>query len=137
MIRNSVPCVIFLALFYGCSERDSPHARTDVPKQDAASVVANELVRVDGASGDQHPLVCGVGGDFPAGRELAFRHAESRELVHAVFPEGVEPPPSADGDFVLRGQFQEIQNMSRYTRKKPGPNYRYLVVSSWEHAAGE
>jgi hypothetical protein len=98
---------------------------------------AHILVPVDGASADQHPLVCGVGGDFPAGCELAFRHAESRELVHAVFPAGVTSPESPDGKFVLRGHFQNIQNMSRYTLKKPSQDYRYLVVSSWEHSESE
>ena len=134
MIKKSVTGVIIVVLLPGCSQSDRPCATTNVQKQGSASVVLDILVHVDGASGDQHPLVCGVGGDFPAGRELAFRHAESRELVHAVFPAGVTPPKSPDGKFVLRGHFQNIQNMSRYTLKKPSQDYRYLVVSSWEHS---
>jgi len=93
------------------------------------------LVYVDASSADapQHPLVCGAGRDFPAGRELAFRHSESRESVHAVFPEGATAPVRLNGSLVLRGHFQGIQNWDSYKRKKPQEDYRYFVVSSWKH----
>jgi len=51
-----------------------------------------------------------------------------------VFPAGVTPPDTLDGKFVLCGHFQGIQNMDRYKFKKPEKDYRYFVVSSWEHS---
>lgn len=100
--------------------------------QGASSITLAPLVPVDASSSDtQHPLVCGAGRDFPTGRELAFRNPQSREFVHAVFPEGVTPPRSFDGKFVLYGQYQGIQNRKSYTLKKPPEDYRYFVVSSW------
>jgi hypothetical protein len=98
------------------------------------SATLDDLVHVDAIeSCPQHPLVCGVGGDFPAGHELPFRNSPSGEFVHAVFPEGVTPPETLDGKFVLRGHYQAIQNRTRYTWKQPPKDYRYFVVSSWEY----
>jgi hypothetical protein len=81
----------------------------------------------------QHPLVCGPGRDFPAGKELTFKNAESEVGVHAVFPEEVTVPNKLQGTFVLHGHFQSIQNRARYTGKKPPEDYNYFVVSSWEY----
>lgn len=101
--------------------------------QGEASITLAHLLGIDASSSDtQHPLVCGAGRDYPAGREFAFRHFQSRELVHAVFPEDVTPPKSFDGKFVLHGQYQGIQNRKSYTLKQPPENYRYFVVSSWK-----
>jgi hypothetical protein len=101
-----------------------------VPRE--STITLAPLVAVDASSSDQHPLVCGAGRDFPAGRELAFRHSQSREFVHAVFPQGVTPPKTFDGKFVLYGQYQRIQNRKIYTLKQPSEDYRYFVVSSWK-----
>jgi len=98
------------------------------------AISLDNLVYVDVSSSDapQHPLVCGAGRDFPTGRELAFRTSQSREFVHAVFPEGVMLPKTLDGKFVLHGQYQGIQNRKIYTLKRVPEDYRYFVVSSWE-----
>ncbi len=115
--------VVALFCVLGCSQTNT-------------SLTLKNLVYVDMYSPSyhtQHPLVCGTGRDFPAGRELAFRQSESRESVHAVFPAGVTPPNTLDGKFVLRGYFQGIQNRGSYKFKKPKEDYRYFVVSSWEY----
>jgi hypothetical protein len=96
------------------------------------STTSKSLVHVDASSGRQHPLVCGAGGDFPDGRELAFENSESGDFVHAVFPAGVTPPEKLDGPLVLHGHYQGIQNWTRYTHKRPKEDYRYFVVSSWD-----
>jgi hypothetical protein len=80
----------------------------------------------------QHPLVCVEGGDFPTGKELIFRHLESGESIHAVFPKGIMPPKDLDGEFIFHGHFQSIQKWGHYKLKKPGKDYRYFVVSSYE-----
>jgi hypothetical protein len=111
-----------------------PQGLTVKPKsetQSRPSIALNNLVYGD--DDRQRPLVCGAGGDFPTGREMAFTQVESKETVHAVFPADVTPPTTLDGRFVLRGHFQGIQRMDRYTHKKPEKDYRYFVVSSWEH----
>lgn len=98
----------------------------------STSITSTSLVHVDAPSGRQHPLVCGAGGDFPEGRELAFENSRSGDFIHAVFPAGVTPPETLDGPLVLHGHYQGIQNWTRYTLKKPKEDYRYFVVSSWE-----
>jgi hypothetical protein len=93
-----------------------------------------DLVYVDALSaGYQHPLVCGPGGDFPAGQEFVFKNEESDHFTHVVFPEEIEIPDDLQGDFVLHGSFQGIQNRTRYTQKIPPDDYSYFVVSSWEY----
>lgn len=116
---------------------DSGKSRNYYEQQDSASVTLANVVYVDMFSSDyttSHPLVCEVGRDFPAGRELAFRRPESGESVHAVFPENVAAPEDLKGSFVLRGHYQRIQNRDSYKLKKPSEDYRYFVVSSWEHS---
>ena len=81
----------------------------------------------------QHPLVCGPRGDFPAAKELTFKNADSEVFVHAVFPEEVTVPNKLQGNFVLHGHFQSIQDRDRYTHKQPPEDYQYFVVSSWEY----
>ena len=127
-------CVVALFCVLGCSRTRSFQSSVHAEKQNSTPLTLKSLVYVDASSADaQHPLVCGGGGDFPAGREFAFRQSGSRESVHAVFPEGVTPPKALDGKFVLHGHFQGIQNRDRYKVKKPKEDYRYFVVSSWEH----
>jgi len=121
---------------FGCSQIHSSKSAGDTEKQDYASITLGNLIYVDMFSAEyttQHPRVCEVGGDFPTGQELAFRYVESRKSIHAVFPEGVTAPKNLNGNFVLHGHFQGIQNMDRYKVKKPEKDYRYFVVSSWEY----
>jgi hypothetical protein len=126
-------CIVLIFSVSGCSSHtESSQSSANTESKAITLTTSKTLVHVDGSSGDEHPLVCGADGDFPAGHELAFRQADSGDLVHAVFPEGITPPKSLDGKFVLRGHFQNIQNMARYTRKIPSQDHRYFVVSSWE-----
>jgi hypothetical protein len=110
-----------------------PRKKDNAVKGDSSITLAS-LLRVDASSSDtpQHPLVCGEGRDFPVGREFAFRHAQSREFVHAVVPESVEPPKTFNGKFVLHGRYQGIQNRNIYTLKRPPADYQYFVVTSWK-----
>ena len=97
------------------------------------AVTLNDLAYLDPrTSTTQHPLVCGEGKDFPEGSEFAFRNPQSREFVHAVFPGHIERPETFDGQFILRGDYQSIQNRKTYTIKQPPEGYRYFVVSSWD-----
>jgi len=101
-------------------------------RQDHSFVTLRNLVaNYDG----QHPLVCGAGRDFPAGREVVFRSSESGKPVHAVFPGGATAPENVDGSFVLHGRYQGIQNRDRPKHKlykRIPSDYRYFVVASWE-----
>lgn len=127
-------CVIVMLCAAGCSHNDAPISAGTAEKQDTTSVTLTGLVHFGAVSADpQHPLVCGTGGDFPAGREMTFGYSESQGWIHAVFPEGVTPPKDLNGNFVLHGRYQGIQNWDRYTLKKPRQDYQYFVVSSWEH----
>lgn len=114
--------VVALFCVLGCSQTNT------------SLTLTNLYVDVSSADAPQHPLVCGADRDFPDGRELAFRQSESRESVHVVFPSGVTPPDTLDGKFALHGHFQGIQNGDSYKFKKPKEDYRYFVVSSWEHS---
>ena len=127
--------IIALFCVLGCSQIDRSIPTESSETQSRPSITLKNLVYVDMYAADhrQRPLVCGAGGDSSTGRELAFRQVESKETVHAVFPAGVTPPETLDSKFVLRGHFQGIQNMDRYKFKKPEKDYRYFVVSSWEH----
>lgn len=125
---------VLLLCTLGCSQSDSPDRFDSAARQEPPSRTLTNLVYVDElSSGYQHPLVCGPGGDFPAGEELVFRDAESDRFVHAVFPEEIERPDELQGSFVLHGHYQGIQDRSRYTRKTPPLDYSYFVVSSWEY----
>ena len=126
--------IVALLCAFGCSRVDDPTPADAHTVQDNASVTLDNLVYVDPASATtQHPLVCGAGRDFPTGHELAFRNAQSREFVHAVFAKGVTSPSKLTGKLVLHGRYQTIQNKQIYTHKQPADDYRYFVVSSWEH----
>ncbi|MBC7981318.1 MAG: hypothetical protein H7Y36_12215 [Armatimonadetes bacterium] len=118
--------------FFSCSRVEHP-APTDTPtEQGRTTLTLGNLVHVDATSeGISHPLVCGVGRDFPDGHELIFRSLESGELVHSVLPEH-EPPKTLDGKFFLNGHYQTIQNRKSYSIKQPPEDYRYFVASSWE-----
>lgn len=128
------PIWILVALFaFGCAQTDRPTPTDTSEAQNGPSVTLDNLSYDDPSSSDtQYPLVCGVDRDFPNGRELAFRNSQSREFVHAVFPEGVTPPKDPSGKFVLHGHYQGIQNRKSYTLKQPPENYRYFLVSSWK-----
>jgi len=120
---------IFVVLCaFGCSQTEQPK-----PTGDSLTTL-DYLLHVDHASATtQHPLVCGIGRDFPAGRELAFMNPKSKEFVHAVFPEELPLPQNPKGKCVLYGRYQTIQNRSSYTRKHPPEDYRYFVVEKWDH----
>jgi hypothetical protein len=131
-----IACLIAMLCTSGCSRDEGPSVSDNHEQQDSASVTLENVVYVDMFSthySTEHPLVCGVGRDFPAGREMAFKGPESGESVHAVFPEDVAAPENLNGSFVLRGHYQRIQNRDSYKFKKPSEDYRYFVVSSWEH----
>jgi hypothetical protein len=129
--------VIFtLALFcvFGCSGTRLPTPRATQSSQNVQSATLHILVHVDGASlNTAHPLVCGTGRDFPAGREFAFTDFQSQAFVHAVFPENVMPPNELNGKLLLHGRYQAIQNRDHYKFMKPSESYQYFVVSSWEY----
>ncbi len=123
----------------GCQEPKQPlqpTIKSDRQMYEKEDIITlGNLVYVDIYARDyttQHPLMCGEGKDFPAGKELFFRHLESGESVHAVFPEGITPPKDLDGEFVFHGHFQNIQKLDRYKFKAPERDYRYFVVSSYE-----
>lgn len=106
----------------------------DPVKQANTSVTLQNLFYVEPSSSiTQYPLVCGAGRDFPSGRELEFRNSETRESVHAVFPEGHKAPVNLNGSFIVHGFFQSIQNKDSYKFKKLENDYRYFVVSAWEY----
>lgn len=125
-------CILALLYAFGCSQTERPTTTDSPAAQPASLITLDDLVYVDASSSDtQHPLVCGAGRDFPAGRELAFRNLHSREFVHGVFPEGVTPPGTLDGKLILHGHYQTMQNRGSF--KKPKEDYQYFVVSSWEY----
>lgn len=128
-MRTLYSAVLILCTF-GCSRSDAPDG-TDTCQQEST---LTSLIYVDELlTGYQHPLVCGPGGDFPAGQELVFKNTESDNFIHVVFPEELETPDELQGSFVLHGNFQGIQNRNRYTGKIPPEDYSYFVVSSWEN----
>lgn len=116
---------------FGCSQPDAPREAGTARQEKASVLTLDNLIHFDALY--QHPLVCGPGGDFPAAKELTFKNADSEVFVHAVFPEDVTVPNRLQGDFVLHGHFQSIQNRARYTLKQPPEDYQYFVVSSWEY----
>ena len=98
--------IVIVLCVFGCRETDHP-ASIDT------STTLQNLVNVDmfsPAYSTQHPLVCSTGGDFPNGKEMAFKQSESEESIHAVFPEGVTPPDSLKGTFILHGKYQSIDS---------------------------
>ena len=108
--------------------------------RERASVTLEDVVYCPSGSPSQQPLMCLPGKDFPEGREMTFRDPESGEFVHAVFPKAVAAPENLEGSFVLHGRFQGIQNWdafqpanSKELIKSPPRDYRYFVVSLWEH----
>lgn len=137
-METRIACLIAVLCSFGCSDIDRSGATGNPEQQDHSSVTLGDLVYVDMFSADyttQHPLVCGAGRDFPAGREMVFRSSESGKPVHAVFPDGATAPENVDGNFVLHGRYQGIQNrdhLKHKLHKRPPSDYRYLVVASWE-----
>ena len=143
-------CTIVLCCTFGCSQSDSSHSTGGAEKQGDSSVTSEPtgVVEQQGVSsmttedlvyfpdyGNQHPLICIPGGDFPNGSEAIFRHAKTGEAVHAVFPEGVSAPEDRDGRFAMRGHYQGIQKRREGPIVKRVPkDYRYFVVSSWENS---
>ncbi len=124
--------ILAVLCFFGCSRVEHPAPTDTLTEQGRTTLTLDNLVHVDAMSeGISHPLVCGVGRDFPDGLELIFRSLESGELVHTVFPED-EPTKNLDGKVLLSGHYQTIQNRKSYTLKQPPEDYRYFVASSWE-----
>jgi len=89
--------IIVLCFAFGCSQNDTSNIQ-----QDSSDLITlNYLVYVDASSITiEHPLVCGTGRDFPDGLESVFTDPESQNFIHAVFPAGVIPPETFDGNFV-------------------------------------
>ena len=126
-------CIIISFCLLGCSDSQNNQSLADAEKQSSTSITLKNLVYIDSySSTTQHPLVCGVGRDFPVGRELEFRNSKTRESVHAVFPEGNKAPVDLNGRFVLHGYFQSIQNKDSYKFKRPENDCLYFVVLTWE-----
>jgi len=151
-----IACVVAVLCALGCSQDDGPSVTDNLhqpvtsnkhqpvadnqEQQEPASVTLENVVYSPGGSPSQQPLMCLPGKDFPEGREMTFRDPESGEFVHAVFPKAAAAPENLDGSFVLHGRFQGIQNWdafapsdARPVMKIPPKDYRYFVVSSWEH----
>lgn len=82
----------------------------------------------------QHPLICTKGGDYPGGVEMIFiKQSNPKEWVHAVFPKRTAVPKNKKNAVVLRGYFQNVQNIDNYKIKRVPVDYKYFVVSSWEY----
>ena len=137
-METRIACLIAVLCSFSCSEIDRSGAMGNSEQHDHSSVTLEDLVYVDMFSADyttQHLLVCGAGRDFPAGREMVFRFSETGKPVHAVFPDAATAPENVDGNFVLHGRYQGIQNKDRPKLHKRSPSdYRYFVVASWERS---
>ena len=143
-----VACLIAVLCAFGCSQDAAPSVTDnlqqpvadDEEQQQPAFDTLDNVIYCPGGSPNQQPLMCLPGKDFPEGREMTFRDAESGEFVHAVFPKAAAAPENLDGSFVLHGHYQGIQNWDAFKPsdtktlvKQPPRDYQYFVVSSWEH----
>ena len=137
-MKTRTACLIAVFCSVGCARIDGADGAHSTGDASHTSITLADLVYVDMFAADyrnQHPLVCGAGGDFPAGREMVFRRSESGKSIHVVFPDKTAAPENVKGTFVLRGWFQGIQNVSLAggkLQKKLPAEYRYFVVASWE-----
>jgi hypothetical protein len=125
--------ILVVLCAFGCSQTEQP-TPTDTPAvQDAPSETLDNLVYVDMFAPDyttQHPLI----GRAAGGRDMAFRHIQSGETIHTVFPKGVSLPEAFEGQFVLHGQYQTVPPQREDGRliKRIPKDYRYFAVSSWK-----
>ena len=126
-------CLMMIVFAFGCSEDVNPKPGTSSNERRKPLVTLEQMTYV-GTSRYQfeHPLVCGVGRDFPAGMEKVFKQGETGEHYHVVFPRPSMAPETLDGTFLLRGYFKVLENFQLYTFKKPSKSYKYFVVSSWK-----
>ena len=139
-----IVCLIAVLCSFGCTRSDHSQATGTPEQQDHAKpeqqdhdpVTLEDLVYAPAGFSAETPIVCGADHlDFPEGRELVFRHTESEELTQAVFPEGATAPKDLNGEFVLHGHYQGIQNLDRFKfkrHKRVPSDYRYFVVATWE-----
>ena len=126
-------CILSLLFVIGCSTVSRPTASNSQSNNTPLTILQN-LEYFDALSaGVQHPLICSEAGGYPDGRELTFEAPGSTEMIHAVFPATVSPPSVLKGKFVLRGRFQRIQKKRDGDWiKRPGDDYQYFLVTSWE-----
>ena len=119
---------------FGCSQAERSAPTGSHALQSAPSETLENLVYVDMFAPDyttQHPLV----GRSAGGRDMAFKHIQSGETIHAVFPKGVSAPEDLNGSFILQGRYQVTPEKNtkedRLVKRSP-KGYRYFVVSSWK-----
>ncbi|MGM0490101.1 MAG: hypothetical protein ACQESR_25515 [Planctomycetota bacterium] len=128
---RSLIFTLFMTLTIGCACQSGQKGALDEATTDETM---ENLVFVAPTSRNppSYPLMCVKGGDYPDGIELIFRKRENdKTWIHAVFPEGVKAPDKLEGEMVLRGHFQKIQNRDRFVYKNPPKDYQYFVVTSW------
>ncbi|TWT79656.1 hypothetical protein CA13_10620 [Planctomycetes bacterium CA13] len=130
--------IIAMLCTFGCSEPEAPEPKFDVSgevrigrRQGVPETTLSNLIVLRDAR-VAHPLVCSSGGEYPGGEELIFENVETKEIVHAVFPEGNPMLNRQQGNFVLHGRFECIQNWDRFSLMQPPKDYQFFVVSSWE-----
>jgi hypothetical protein len=127
-------CMLLLLCAFGCSQTEQPPPMDAPAVNNAPSTTLANLVYVDMFAPDyttQHPLV----GRSAGGRDMAFRHTQSGETIHAVFPKGVSAPEALDGHFVLHCHYSQAVlpgGNDKSVVKRPKEVYRYFAVSSWK-----
>jgi hypothetical protein len=123
---------------FGCSAPEAPEPESDVAdevkigRRQGGSKTTLSILVVLRNSDVAHPLVCSSGGEYPGGEELIFENVETKEIVHAVFPQGNPMLGNQHGRFVLCGHFECIRNWDRFSLMRPPEEYQFFVVSSWE-----
>lgn len=134
-------CILAMLCTFGCSEPEAPEPKFDVSdevrigrSQGGPEIALSSLIVLRDTD-VAHPLVCSSGGEYPGGEELLFRNVETKEIVHAVFPEGNSMLDNQQGNFVLNGHFECIQNWDRFSLMQPSEDYQFFVVSSWERGS--
>ena len=129
-------CILVLLCAFGCSPTEQPTPADTPAAHDVPLETLDNLVYVDMfAPGytTQHPLV----GRATGGRDMAFRHIQSKDTIHAVFPKGVTAPDHFGGQFELHGRYQATPKVKRTEEQRPvkkriPEGYRYFAVSSWK-----
>ena len=129
--------ILLLLFAFGCSHTEPPAATDSPGVKNVPSETLNNLVYVDMFAPSyttQHPLI----GRSVGGRDMAFRHAQSGKTIHAVFPKGVSAPDDLNGQFKLHGHYQTTAKVKEekeasIVKKRIPDDYRYFIVSSWEH----
>ena len=90
----------------------------------------------------QRPLLCGKDRYYPLGTDMVFKHSETRDEFHVVFPKGVALPGKSElsDPLTLYGHFETIKTtpdgeaLDEPAKPAKGSllGYRYFVVSRWE-----